>query len=357
MSAQQRSVPIPSFVCTLLAPLAVFALGTGPQVDTPAQAPTAIEWALTERTCSATDTPTAVVDARQQCLSAQLVSLRAAFGRDLSRLSGADRRRIDAACNRLRTAERPEIYLDCLSGQLAVLRTRQTRGSPARSADAAAAPSPALAPAVVPLPPAPQKSSWPSPILIGGTLGSVLAAAGVALLAVKSRRPRRTCRVCGVDLPDSDLCPTCRHEAAETLRRAAGELALAQKAQEEDARRHIAVEAEQRAQTARDDEEGRLREHALARPQPTEEDDHSGSPVADIPIVPALEDEEADGVFDPYIVLGLPREAGQDDIRVAYQQARARYDPDLVSYLGDAAQAHFRAKAQLVERAYEMLAD
>ena len=42
------------------------------------------------------------IDAHRQCLSARLLSLRADFGRDLGRLSGSDRRRIDAACARLR---------------------------------------------------------------------------------------------------------------------------------------------------------------------------------------------------------------------------------------------------------------
>ena len=111
MSAQQP--PIPMIVCSLMAPFVVCALGTGPQIDArDSRVPTPIERALIERACNATDTPpSAEIDAHQQCLSARLLSLRTAFGRDLSRLSGADRREIDAACGHLRTAERREIYL------------------------------------------------------------------------------------------------------------------------------------------------------------------------------------------------------------------------------------------------------
>jgi preprotein translocase subunit Sec63 len=62
-------------------------------------------------------------------------------------------------------------------------------------------------------------------------------------------------------------------------------------------------------------------------------------------------------VFDPYVVLGVPHDAGLDDIRTGYEQARTKYDPDLVSHLGDEARAHFNAKSESVERAYQLLSD
>ena len=64
--------------------------------------------------------------------------------------------------------------------------------------------------------------------------------------------------------------------------------------------------------------------------------------------------EETD-VFDPYVVLGVPSEAGPDAIRAAYQEAMTKYDPKLVEFLGDEAQAHFKTKAQSIERAFHML--
>jgi DnaJ-domain-containing protein 1 len=363
MPAEQAPVAVPSIVCALMAPLALFALAAAPQIDTPdSKVPTAIEQALIERACSATEL-SAEIDAHRQCVDAQLLSLRADFGRDLSRLSGPDRRRIDAACNRLHTMERREAYLDCLGGQLVTLSNRLHRGKPAVPEDAAVAPSPLVAPSVASAPPARPVSSWPSAAtMILGTIGSVLAAAGVVLLAVRSRRAGRPCRVCGVEVPDSDLCPACRHEAAEARRQAAVERAQNEKAQEEEERRKLEYEAEQREQRARDDEEARVREQELAQQQEqqqqqqlqTEEDANPPSHAAVIPTVPAVEE---DAVFDPYAVLGVPCEAGQDDIRTAYQQAKTKYDPDLVSFLGDEAQTHFKAKAESIERAYRMLSE
>ena len=120
---------MPSLLCTLMAPIAVFAVGMGPQVDRPdAEVPTAIERALMERACVATETVSAESYGHQHCLDAKLLSLRSDFGRDLSRLSAPDRRRIDAACSRLRASDQREAYLDCLSAQLTVVHNRQNRG-------------------------------------------------------------------------------------------------------------------------------------------------------------------------------------------------------------------------------------
>jgi len=338
-----------------MAPLVVFALGSGPQIDTPdSEIPTAIERALIERACRATDTSPAESDAHRQCVSAQLLSMRTDFGRDLSRLSGSDRRRIDTACNRMRAAEQREAYLDCLGSQLVALRNRRNRGSPPASGDAAVAPSPLPAPAVAPNPPARPAASWSSATVIAVVAGSVLAAAGLVLLVVRSRRTRHSCRVCGVDVPDADLCPACRHEAAEALRQAAAERAQNEKAQEEEARRQRELEAEQREQKARDDEDARVRAQELARQQQADQDVHRERHAAVVPVVPAVEEEK---VFDPYAVLGVPPQAGPEDIRTAYQNAMTRYDPNLVSHLGDEAQAHFKEKAQSVERAYQMLSE
>jgi preprotein translocase subunit Sec63 len=71
--------------------------------------------------------------------------------------------------------------------------------------------------------------------------------------------------------------------------------------------------------------------------------------------VPLSASVEQTDVFDPYVVLGVPSEAGPDAIRVAYQQAMTKYDPQQVEFLGDEAQAHFKTKAQSIERAYQML--
>lgn len=348
-----------SLLCTLMAPVIVVALGKGLQVDRPdSQVPTAIERALMDHACSATETVSAESYAHQRCLDAKLLSLRSDFGRDLSRLSGADRRRIDAACSRLRAADQREAYLDCLSGQLAAVQNRQNRGKPtvAEEAAVAAAASPELTPVPATLA-ARQESSWRAVGLVGGIAAALLVAGGVAFAALRSRRATHPCRVCGVAVPDSDLCATCRHEAAETLRRAAVERAQNQKAQEEEERRQRECEAEEREKKARDDGEARVREQELARQRQAEEELQPQAHRMAVPATPAPVRVEDNNVFDPYVVLGVPSEAGLDDIRTAYHKAITKYDPDLVSYLGDEAQAHFKAKAQSIERAYQMLTE
>lgn len=361
MSARQP--PVPTIVCSLMAPFAVFALGTAPQIDArDSEAPTTIERALIERACNAADTPPlAETDARQQCLSARLLSLRTAFGRDLSRLSGADRKGMDAACGPLRTDERREPYLDCLDGQLAALRLRQNRGNRGAPEAAAVAPLPLTAPAAVVAPTANKASPWLSATVIGGIVGGAIAVVGVALLAVRSRRAPPKCRVCGASVSHSDLCAACRHEAAEVLRRGVEERAHNQRAQEEEERRQRSHEAEQREQRAHDDEEARMRDQEFAHQREeaargrSAEDIHEQPHAAVGRIGPAVEEEE--DVFDPYVVLGVSPEASQEDIGAAYQQAKTKYDPDLVSYLGDETQAHFKAKVEAIERAYQVLTD
>ena len=106
-----RREPMPPIVWSLLAPFTMMAaLGAGLQVDTPDPgAPTAIEQALMEHACSRTQ---ASETDRQECLSAQLLSLRADFGRDLSRLSGPERKTLDSVCSKIRDVRGREAYLE-----------------------------------------------------------------------------------------------------------------------------------------------------------------------------------------------------------------------------------------------------
>jgi DnaJ-domain-containing protein 1 len=349
---------MPSLFCTLMAPIALFAVGLGPQVDRPdAEVPTALERALMERACVATETVSAESHGHQQCLDAKLLSLRSDFGPDLSRLSAPDRRRIDAACSRLRASDQREAYLDCVSAQLTVVHNRQNRGK-TPTPEAAVVVSAGVTPESAVLAASqqiPRASSWGILALVGSAAG-LLIVGGVAFVALKSRRTTRPCRVCGVVVADSDLCPTCRHEAAGALRRAAGERAQTQKALEEEERRQREREAEERDKKARDEEEARLRELELAR-QRQEEEELQRQVQATVSAAatpsPTSVDEADD--FDPYLVLGVPSQADADAIRAAYQQAMTRYDPQLVEFLGDEAQAHFKTKAQSIERAYQML--
>ena len=345
---------VSSLVWGVMVPLTVFALGAGPQADVPGvPAPTAIEQALVERACSATGGHPISEDVRQQCFSVQLVALRADFGRDLSRLTASDRKRIDAACSRLREAEQREAYLGCLGGQLAALCSRDKRGRSAASTDTAAVLSDL---AGAPSQPARQTSSLSATWMGGGAVASVLVGAG-AFLATRSRR-RRVCRTCGAAVRDADLCATCRHDAAEAQRRAAAERMDAQRAQEMEIGRKREREAEQ--EQARIAREARAREPELpTRPMGAASQPQAPADVPRRSVAAPMSQEPAASVaaeaFDPYAVLGVARDTGEDGIRDAYERAKAKYDPALAPTLAYAVRAHLVAKTQSIEQAYQML--
>jgi hypothetical protein len=174
---------------------------------------------------------------------------------------------------------------------------------------------------------------------------------------IRSRRTRRTCRECGAVVPDSgDLCSTCRRAAAEALRRVATERLAQERAADQELRKLRAQEEEQRRQTARQDEDARL--WALEETRQREEDarrrqaeDALRRSQATTVVSRPVEEE-----FDPYAVLGVPRDTTREEIRAAYETARSKYDSENVSHLGVDIQEHYQAKAEAVDRAYQMLA-
>jgi hypothetical protein len=361
-----RYLPAASMGWSLKALVAVMALGAGLQAEArDPSVPTAIEQALIERACSARQDPgTLEPDDHVQCLGTRLVALRADFGRNLNRLSASSRRRLDSTCGRLAIAERRESYLDCLSAQLVVLRNR-SNPVPGKTSTSQEATLPALVvSASVASPPlTPQTSSWSSALVIGGTLMTTLVLSGVVRVA-KSRRARRVCRVCGATVPDTGaLCQTCRHDAAAALRRAAAERAT-RSVRDEEQRGPQRHQEEQRRLEAREDEREQLRKQEAAR-------------LLELEAAARLREKDARRLqaegedlrrsqatvlagmgkeaFDPYTILGVPRDTGLEEIRSAYQEAKLKYDPDQVAHLGDEIQQHFTAKAQDVERAYQML--
>jgi hypothetical protein len=330
------------------------------QVATAEQsAPTPLERALIEHVCSVVPAGGAPEGDRYlACLRTQLLSLRTDFGQDLSRLSAADRKALDAACNDVRTASGRDAYLDCLGSQLTILRSKQPHGTatpvmplPVNNA-AAGAPTPTA-------PPVPSETRSAGVVIGAGAL-LVLAVAGAGgLLFMRTRRASLKCRVCGVLVEASgDLCQACRHEAAEAVRRAAADRAGALRlleldqrrqkdvtARDEDDRRRKALEeaaARRRLQLERQQEEARKRE---AEERRRNQDEAQQRRMA----------LEGDAQFDPYAVLEISKSAGPDDIRTAYDLAREKSDPSQVAHLSDEVQEHFRAKAKAVERAFEML--
>jgi len=330
-------------------------------VETAEQAPpTPIEQALMEHVCSvvpAGGPPES--DRYLACLRTQLLSLRTDFGKDLSRLSVADRKAVDTACNDVRATSGRDAYLDCVGNQLTVLRSKRARSAPAA---ASTQPATELAENAVadtaPVAPAPRSSSS-STLLMGGALIALLAGAG-GFVFLKTRRASHKCRVCGASVEASgDLCQSCRHEAAEAVRRAVAERAEQQRAQEEEERKlkeQAEHEQRERLQKAQADEEARIRrqqerEQEEARKRDAEERRQREEEARERRLAGAVPDEE----FDPYEVLDIPRDAGPNDVLAAYQVAKEKSDPSQVSHLSDEVQEHFRMKAKAVERAYRML--
>ena len=348
---------------SLVLPFTVAALGAVLQVDTSdTNPPTPIEQALMEHVCNVVPSGGAPESDRYlACLRTQLLTLRTDFGRDLSRLSAAERRAVDSACNEVRTASGRDAYLDCLGAQLNALRVRRNRGKPVPPPPVVPAPSAESAATVPPVAPTVSQASFGfSGLLIGAIVLAAALMAGGAVLFLKTRRASHTCRVCGGEVPAAgDLCQKCRHEAAEAVRHAAAERAEQQRAQEQEEQRqkeHAAQEADERRRKAQEDEDARqlqqqrqqeeeARKRADEERQRQEEDDRARRTAADVP----------DAEFDPYAVLELSRGASQDDVRAAYEGAKAKCDPDLVSHLGYEVREHFEAKLQAVERAFQML--
>jgi hypothetical protein len=351
-----RHLPALFIVWSLTAPFAAIALAAAPQVDAARPSPpTAIEQALIERACSTTSAAGALAaDLHEQCLTAQLLKLRVDFGRDLGRLSASERRMLDSACSEARTTVGREAYLGCLAGQLGALHNRRSRVNRVAVAESSIPSPPVDAPADPPSS-ASQPPARPSRVWIGVSLLTVAVAACAILLIVRARRARRTCRVCGKYVPDSgDLCPTCRHEAAAALRRAATERADQQRAQEEEQLRLREHEAEQRQQRARQEEEARLQEQQKARQREEDARQRQAEEVHQQRGA-AVVSGEAEEAFDPYAILGVAREASPDNLRAAYQEAKSKYDQDGVAHLGIDVQEHFKARAQAVDQAYQML--
>ena len=354
-----KRLPGLSLACGLtlmFATTAVDARRQGGPADT--APPTSLEDALLEHACGAMHPAGAPeTDAYLSCRQTQLLSLRADFGRDLRRLSNAERSTIDAACNALRATRGQDAYVACLTVQLSSLRARGARAKPAAPADAVIPPP---VPAEIPSPlspPAPQPSSRSSGVWIGAALAAlVVVGAGGAFVVRKSRRAFGTCHTCGVKLAErGDLCQKCRHEAAEALRHATAERADRQRAQEEEQRRQAEREEDQRRQRARDEEARRQLEEA--QQQQARQDAEAGRQREEetraqrqAGAAPAAEDES-----DPHVVLGVPRDADAAAIEAAYQAARAKYDPDLVAGLSSELQEHFKTKAEAVEQAYRTL--
>ena len=319
---------------------------------------TTIEQALIERACS---TPLSVAvdsDKHEECLEAKLNGLRADFGRDLSRLSAAERRKIDSACAPIRGIEGREGYLDCLASQLVLVQRRWSRGREGAASPAAVAETSAAA--ISTAAPVTDRVASSSRTGLFAALAALVAGALAVPLVIKVRRSRRACQVCGIRVGSSgDMCPACRHEAAEVLRRAAAERVDRQRAHDDqEQRRHDRAEEERRRLACEAEETVRQQELARASEEQAqrleEEARHVAAAAADTQSAAIADGGEV--AFDPYAILGVPRGAGFDAIHAAYEQAKSKYDLEQVADLGFEITQHYIAKAQAAARAFEMLA-
>ena len=334
------------------------------QVETAEQSPpTPIEQALMEHVCSVVPAGGAPESDRYlACLRTQLASLRTDFGKDLSRLSAADRKTLDTACNEVRTASGRDAYLDCIGNQLTVLRSKRNRGNAAAAPVMPGASENAETAAAAGTPAAPQPAGGPgSPGLLIGAGVLVVLMVGGGFVFIKARKVSHQCRQCGERVESSgDLCQKCRHEVAAAVRRAVAERAELQRAQEEEERRlkeQAEQEEQERLRRAQEEENLRIRrqqerEQEEARKREAEERRQREEEARERRMTAGVPDEE----FDPYEVLEVSRGVSQDDIRAAYEVAREKADPSQVSHLSDEVQEHFRMKAKAVERAFQMLA-
>lgn len=341
-----------SIACSLTWALATAALDAQPPAPPADQPPpSAIEDALLEHACGAMHPPgTVETDAYLDCRRNRLLYLRAEFGRDLRRLSNTERKLLDRACNDLRASRGEQAYVACLTAQLTSLPGHGKM-------KAAAAGGTAVSPVSPPVAPPPAAPSLPLPVVWVGAAMVVLIAGGAGALFM-SRRARRasgTCRVCGATLESGDLCQACRHEAAETRRKASSERADQARA-DEHVRRREAERLSEAQQRARQDEAHRQEaEAAQAAQARQQEEDAQRRRDDDAWRQRQITADAASDEFDPYAVLSVPRDAGAADIAAAYQAARAKYDPDLVADMGGELQDHYKRKGQAAQRAYEIL--
>jgi DnaJ-domain-containing protein 1 len=302
------------------------------------RAPTTIEQALAEHVCGATPSSGAD-DLHEPCVHAQRRALRVEFGYDLGLLSAKERGELDRRCSRLRTPERLDPYLNCLTAWLvAVWKSRPQDGAPPRDAEVFGVISAATKPAT----PAPEPRRLTSVIVwvIVGILAGAGGAVGAVRLKQQLAQVTPTCQRCGeVLMAAGSLCPPCRHEMG-----LAAKQAIANRAAEKHAE-----EARRRTEQQRAGEPQRLEREARERPQ------YAAPPIEAAP-VGADPNEIVEIVeTDPLKILGVSREATPAEIEAAYRACAKKYDEASVAHFGDAVRAHYKAKADAVERAYAAL--
>ncbi|HMD33777.1 MAG TPA: DnaJ domain-containing protein, partial [Vicinamibacterales bacterium] len=181
---------------------------------------------------------------------------------------------------------------------------------------------------------------------------------GVAFVVMRTRGAKtKKCKSCGADTPaeaESEFCENCRKQMAEAARqRKADQTEQARRAAEEAKRESDQKARRLELQKTREAEEKRVREYEELKQREYE------SKVAEAlrpnTPEPAPTSPYDANAFDPHAILGLAADATPEAITAAYQAAKKKYDPDLVGHLSEEVQAHYREKAEAVEKAYQTL--
>ena len=171
----------------------------------------------------------------QSCYTEQLTALREPFGANLSNLTRADRRNLDAWCGPMQSAGN-RVGLPGLPqsaacpGSRSSATPRRSKSNPRRRKKFRHANPPRTVETIADVAPPPPPRTSSSRLWLGLAIGGVARAGGTAFMLMRGKRVRHTaCRGCGAVVEGGgDMCANCRHEAAEARRRA-----IAERAEEE----------------------------------------------------------------------------------------------------------------------------
>jgi len=322
--------------------------------------PTSLEQTLVEHVCNRLQSGGASPEAHDQCVGVQFHALRAEFGYNLNLLTSSERGRIDSTCSRLRKPENVEPYLNCLTALLVAAR-EERRGASGIPPGEVSFGLPFVPPPASAAPRARGRFWIVVVTLLGGS--TLSAAAVVGFLRFKKRTPQlaRVCQRCGEALNAAgDLCSACRHEAGVAAKQAIADRAAEERAEHERQRvEREQAEERQRQRAAQAEERQRLEEAQrkadVERPLPEVALPHAVLPRTPSVAAIGADLEDTPHELDAYTVLGVSREASRQEIDRAYCLAASKYDETQVAHLGDAIQAHYRAKAEAIEHAYRSL--
>ena len=223
--------------------------------------------------------------------------------------------------------------------------------------------------------PAPQESSLVS-VKSGTLLLTALGAVTVArrggrrssFFGMKSKRARhgvprlrrRCCRARAIlrGMPArSRGGAAARGRRTRRTRQRAEEAEQRQQREQADQQRQDALRQEEDERLRQLDEQRRPEDEERRREEDARHEEAEARRQSRGAAAPGVRDvsDEGDSEFDPYLGLGLPPDATADQVRAAYEEARQKYDPDLVEHLGFDVKEHFAERFKTVERAYRMI--